>query len=67
MSTTEVSETFDPERWEPVEGFDLVDLTYHRGQAGTDRGTVRIAFDRPEASSSRPDRPKPRPSVLRRG
>tara|TARA_B100001123_G_scaffold401576_1_gene488419 strand:+ start:489 stop:1409 length:921 start_codon:yes stop_codon:yes gene_type:complete len=52
MSTTEVSETFDPERWEPVEGFDLVDLTYHRGQAGTDRGTVRIAFDRPEVRNA---------------
>ncbi len=52
MSTTEVSETFDPERWEPVEGFDLVDLTYHRGRAGTDRGTVRIAFDRPEVRNA---------------
>ncbi len=52
MSTTEVSETFDPERWEPVEGFDLVDLTYHRGRTGTDRGTVRIAFDRPEVRNA---------------
>ncbi len=52
MSTTEVSETFDPERWEPVEGFDLVDLPYHRGRTGTDRGTVRIAFDRPEVRNA---------------
>ena len=29
MSTTGVSEIFDPDRWEPVEGFDLSDVTYH--------------------------------------
>ncbi|MFB6201709.1 MAG: 1,4-dihydroxy-2-naphthoyl-CoA synthase, partial [Halorhabdus sp.] len=39
-----VSELFDPERWEAVEGFDFDDLTYHRA---TDVGAVRIAFDRP--------------------
>ena len=41
-----VSETFDPEAWDAVPGFeDLTDLTYHRAKA---HGTVRIAFDRPD-------------------
>lgn len=41
-----VSETFDPEAWDSVPGFeDLTDLTYHRAKA---HGTVRIAFDRPD-------------------
>jgi naphthoate synthase len=41
-----VSETFDPEAWDDVPGFeDLTDLTYHRARA---HGTVRIAFDRPD-------------------
>ena len=52
MSTTGVSEVFDPDRWEPVEGFDLSDITYHRGRTGADRGTVRIAFDRPEVRNA---------------
>ena len=52
MSTTGVSEIFDPDRWEPVEGFDLSDVTYHRGRTGADRGTVRIAFDRPEVRNA---------------
>ena len=44
-----VSELFDPELWQPVDGFDLTDVTYHRavGQA-----TVRIAFDRPEVRNA---------------
>jgi naphthoate synthase len=47
MSAIEgVSETFDPDQWEEVPGFeDLTDLTYHRAKA---HGTVRIAFDRPD-------------------
>jgi naphthoate synthase len=47
MSAIEgVSETFDPEAWDVVPGFeDLTDLTYHRARA---HGTVRIAFDRPD-------------------
>ena len=47
MSAIEgVSETFDPEAWDEVPGFeDLTDLTYHRARA---HGTVRIAFDRPD-------------------
>ena len=52
MSTTGVSEIFDPDRWEPVEGFDLSDVTYPRGRTGADRGTVRIAFDRPEVRNA---------------
>jgi|TARA_B100001971_G_scaffold209630_1_gene233565 naphthoate synthase len=44
-----VSDLFDPERWLPVDGFDLVDVTYHRC---VDQGTVRIAFDRPEVRNA---------------
>jgi len=44
-----VSELFDPSRWRPVEGFDFVDLTYHRA---IDQGTVRIAFNRPECRNA---------------
>ena len=40
-----VSETFDPEAWEVVPGFDFTDITYHRAKS---TGAVRIAFDRPE-------------------
>src|SRR3546814_17049914 len=40
-----VSDTFDPDAWRPVEGFDLTDITYHRA---VDAGVVRVAFDRPE-------------------
>ena len=41
-----VSETFDPEAWDEVPGFeDLTDLTYHRAK---EHGTVRIALDRPD-------------------
>ena len=52
-----VSDTFDPSRWREVEGFELTDMTYHRGisrghvdgtEKGTDLPVVRIAFDRPE-------------------
>ncbi len=42
----QVSETFDPDAWREVEGFeDLTDLTYHRA---VENGTVRVAFDRPD-------------------
>ena len=40
-----VSETFDPDAWEVVPGFDFTDITYHRAKS---TGAVRIAFDRPE-------------------
>ena len=47
MSALEgVSQTFDPDAWDVVPGFeDLTDLTYHRARA---HGTVRVAFDRPD-------------------
>jgi len=54
----QVSETFDPQRWRAVAGFeDLTDLTYHRGvdrSGGTERDlpVVRIAFDRPEVRNA---------------
>jgi naphthoate synthase len=44
-----VSELFDTDAWEPVAGFDLTDLTYHRA---VDHGTVRIAFNRPEVRNA---------------
>ena len=44
-----VSELFDETRWEPVAGFDLTDVTYHRG---TDVPAVRIAFDRPDVRNA---------------
>ncbi|EJN61304.1 1,4-dihydroxy-2-naphthoyl-CoA synthase [Halogranum rubrum] len=44
-----VSDIFDPERWEAVEGFDFDDLTYHRA---VDTAAVRIAFDRPEVRNA---------------
>jgi naphthoate synthase len=44
-----VSELFDAEAWQPVAGFDLQDITYHRAVA---HGTVRIAFDRPEVRNA---------------
>lgn len=44
-----VSELFDPDAWDIVEGFDFTDITYHRAKA---HGTVRIAFDRPEVRNA---------------
>ncbi|MCH7844596.1 MAG: 1,4-dihydroxy-2-naphthoyl-CoA synthase [Acidobacteria bacterium] len=40
-----ISELFDPDAWDPVEGFSFTDVTYHRAK---DVGAVRVAFDRPE-------------------
>ena len=40
-----VSETFDPDAWQEVPGFeDLTDVTYHRAVGVC---CVRVAFDRP--------------------
>lgn len=39
------SAIFDADAWEPVPGFELRDITYHRAR---DTGAVRVAFDRPE-------------------
>jgi naphthoate synthase len=44
-----VSELFDADAWDPVPGFDLQDITYHRAKA---HGTVRVAFDRPEVRNA---------------
>jgi naphthoate synthase len=44
-----VSELFDETAWEPVEGFELHDITYHRS---VEPGTVRVAFDRPEVRNA---------------
>jgi naphthoate synthase len=51
--TAVVSELFDPSSWEQVAGFDFTDITYHRCvRPGPERGTVRIAFDRPEVRNA---------------
>ncbi|MEO7429889.1 MAG: 1,4-dihydroxy-2-naphthoyl-CoA synthase [Acidimicrobiales bacterium] len=44
-----VSELFDADAWDPIPGFDLTDITYHRAKA---HGTVRVAFDRPEVRNA---------------
>jgi len=44
-----VSELFDPTAWEPVAGFELQDITYHRARH---HGTVRVAFNRPEVRNA---------------
>ncbi|SDV03242.1 1,4-Dihydroxy-2-naphthoyl-CoA synthase [Microlunatus sagamiharensis] len=40
---------FDPELWEPVPGFALTDVTYHRARRSP---VVRVAFDRPEVRNA---------------
>jgi len=53
MQDPVVSELFDPKLWEPIEGFDFTDITYHRCvEDGPGKGTVRIAFDRPEVRNA---------------
>ncbi|MFC6451236.1 MULTISPECIES: 1,4-dihydroxy-2-naphthoyl-CoA synthase [Cellulomonas] len=55
---TRVSDTFDPQRWRVVDGFEgLTDLTYHRGvdrsgPTSRDLPVVRVAFDRPEVRNA---------------
>lgn len=44
-----VSAIFDPNAWDPVEGFAFEDITYHRAKS---QGTVRIAFNRPEVRNA---------------
>jgi naphthoate synthase len=44
-----ISPLFDPARWQPVEGHDFTDITYHRA---VDQGTVRIAINRPECRNA---------------
>lgn len=40
---------FDPSAWNPVDGFEFTDITYHRHVS---QPTVRIAFDRPEVRNA---------------
>ncbi|MBA3019910.1 1,4-dihydroxy-2-naphthoyl-CoA synthase [Propionicimonas sp.] len=40
---------WQPELWEPVEGFEFTDITYHRAK---DVPAVRIAFNRPEVRNA---------------
>ncbi|MCA0297310.1 MAG: 1,4-dihydroxy-2-naphthoyl-CoA synthase [Actinobacteria bacterium] len=40
---------WQPERWQPVDGFEFTDITYHRA---LDVPAVRIAFDRPEVRNA---------------
>jgi naphthoate synthase len=48
-----VSELFDEQAWEPVEGFAYSEITYHRSvERVSGNGTVRIAFDRPEVRNA---------------
>ncbi len=44
-----ISELFDANRWRPVDGFELEDITYHRA---VDDGVVRVAFHRPEVRNA---------------
>jgi naphthoate synthase len=44
-----VSEIFESQRWQAVDGFSFTDVTYHRA---VDSGTVRIAFNRPEVRNA---------------
>ncbi len=49
MATANVSEIFEAEKWQAVEGFNFEDITYHRAR---DVGAVRIAFNRPEVRNA---------------
>jgi naphthoate synthase len=44
-----VSEIFNPEMWDQVDGFNFSDITYHQAK---NQGTVRIAFNRPEVRNA---------------
>ncbi|MGI3782184.1 MAG: 1,4-dihydroxy-2-naphthoyl-CoA synthase [Janthinobacterium lividum] len=44
-----MDQPFDPELWEPVAGFELTDVTYHRSRRSP---VVRVAFDRPEVRNA---------------
>ena len=48
------AQPFRPERWRPIDGLALQDITYHRAvdAEGRDEGVVRIAFDRPEVRNA---------------
>lgn len=44
-----MSAPWQPDLWEPVDGFEFTDITYHRAKAVP---AVRIAFDRPEVRNA---------------
>lgn len=44
-----ISEIFNSELWNSVEGFNFTDITYHQAKL---QGTVRIAFNRPEVRNA---------------
>jgi naphthoate synthase len=44
-----ISDIFDPQLWDAVQGFSFEDITYHRARGV---GAVRIAFDRPEVRNA---------------
>lgn len=44
-----MSNPWQPEDWEPVDGFEFTDITYHRAKKVP---AVRIAFDRPEVRNA---------------
>ena len=44
-----ISQIFDPAAWDPVDGFDFTDITYHRARQV---GAVRVAFNRPEVRNA---------------
>ncbi len=53
MADTQVSELFAPAVWKAVDGFEFTDITYHRCvEDGPGKGTVRIAFNRPEVRNA---------------
>ncbi len=44
-----VSQIFNADLWDEVQGFDFKDITYHKAK---NQGTVRIAFNRPEVRNA---------------
>jgi len=49
MTTKKVSDIFDPNEWDEINGFNFTDITYHKAKK---QGTVRIAFNRPEVRNA---------------
>jgi naphthoate synthase len=53
VADQQVSELFDPAKWQTVEGFDFTDITYHRSaEPGHSKQVARIAFNRPEVRNA---------------
>ncbi|WP_193128295.1 1,4-dihydroxy-2-naphthoyl-CoA synthase [Gulosibacter sediminis] len=49
MTTEQVSDVFDPSRWQRVSQFDFTDITYHLDTTGR---IARVAIDRPEVRNA---------------